>query len=128
MRSAFFRAYDGNACDFVPLDDKLQAAVARGVEYVSAGFVTPYPPGFPVLVPGQVVSEAIVDYLLALDVKEIHGFEPELGLRIFRPEIFEEVPGIESGERSRQLAPDAKAKKNAGAPRRAALRGAPGDN
>jgi arginine decarboxylase len=24
-----------------------------------------------------------VDYLLALDVKEIHGYEPELGLRIF---------------------------------------------
>jgi arginine decarboxylase len=83
IRRAFFQAYDSSACQFVPLDSSLKQAVADGAEFVSAGFVTPYPPGFPVLVPGQVVSESIVDYLLALDVKEIHGFDPELGLRVF---------------------------------------------
>ena len=53
---------------------------------VSASFVTPYPPGFPVLVPGQVVSEEILAYLKAVDVKEIHGYSPEHGLRVFKPE------------------------------------------
>ena len=32
-------------------------AMKSGRELVSASFVTPYPPGFPVLVPGQVISE-----------------------------------------------------------------------
>ncbi|MBL7876975.1 MAG: hypothetical protein JNL53_15005, partial [Cyclobacteriaceae bacterium] len=50
---------------------------------VSAAFVIPYPPGFPVLVPGQVMTEEILSFLEALDVKEIHGYRPELGLRIF---------------------------------------------
>ncbi len=54
---------------------------------VSAGFVTPYPPGFPVLVPGQIISQEILDYLRALDVKEIHGYNPEYGLRVFKDEV-----------------------------------------
>jgi len=45
--------------------------------------VIPYPPGFPVLVPGQVINQEIVNFLLAIDVKEIHGYRPELGLRVF---------------------------------------------
>ncbi len=83
MRTAFYLAYDEAACAFVPLDAALSAEVAAGRTVVSARFVTPYPPGFPVLVPGQVVTAEILDYLLALDVKEIHGYEPEYGLRIF---------------------------------------------
>ena len=30
---------------------------------VSAELITPYPPGIPAVVPGEVVNEAIVDYL-----------------------------------------------------------------
>jgi arginine decarboxylase len=83
IRRAFYQSYDVSACRFVKLDPSLRRAVATGTELVSASFVTPYPPGFPVLVPGQVLSVEIVDYLLALDVTEIHGFSPELGLRVF---------------------------------------------
>lgn len=85
MRSAFYLAYDDEACDFVALDAKLSQEVAAGREVVCARFVTPYPPGFPVLVPGQVLTSEILDYLLALDVKEIHGYEPDHGLRVFTP-------------------------------------------
>jgi arginine decarboxylase len=84
MRGAFFLAYDGEACDHVKLGPELVRQVAEGREVVSASFVTPYPPGFPVLVPGQVISREILSYLLALDVKEIHGYRPEFGLRVFR--------------------------------------------
>jgi arginine decarboxylase len=34
--------------------------------------------------PGQVVTAAILEFLLALDVKEIHGYDPMYGLRVFR--------------------------------------------
>ena len=56
---------------------------ARGETLVSTTFVVPYPPGFPVLVPGQVVSNEIVYFLAQLDVKEIHGYNPDLGLSVF---------------------------------------------
>ena len=55
-----------------------------GREIVSAIFVIPYPPGFPILVPGQVLSREILDFLRKLDVTEIHGLRPELGLRVFK--------------------------------------------
>ncbi|MER7536563.1 hypothetical protein ABTX77_17530 [Streptomyces sp. NPDC097704] len=50
---------------------------------LSAIFVTPYPPGFPVLVPGQEFSKDILDFMDALDAKEIHGFDPVRGYRVF---------------------------------------------
>ena len=60
---------------------------------VSASFVIPYPPGFPILVPGQVISRAILDFMKALDVNEIHGYEPELGLRVFTEESLRRLKG-----------------------------------
>ena len=100
MRQAFFLAYDAEACDHVRLDGALVDRVAAGEEIVSASFVTPYPPGFPILVPGQVMSREILAYLRALDVKEIHGYRPEFGLRIFRPEVMQEL----QRERAREVA------------------------
>ncbi|MEL6769366.1 MAG: hypothetical protein AAFP17_19475, partial [Pseudomonadota bacterium] len=46
-------------------------------------FIIPYPPGFPILVPGQVISAEILAFMRALDVNEIHGYRPDLGLRVF---------------------------------------------
>jgi len=83
LRRAFHLANQPSAVTYLPLDAQLDARLATGETLVSASFVTPYPPGFPVLVPGQVLSRDIVDYLEAVDVKEIHGYDPELGLRLF---------------------------------------------
>lgn len=85
LRKAFFLAYDEANVDWVRLSLDTLRAVENGRELVSATFVIPYPPGFPVLVPGQVISPEIVAYLLALDVKEIHGHHPNYGLRVFTP-------------------------------------------
>ena len=57
--------------------------LADGKTLVSTTFVVPYPPGFPVLVPGQVISKEILYFLAQLDVKEIHGYNPDLGLSVF---------------------------------------------
>jgi arginine decarboxylase len=86
LRRAFFMAYDEDHVECVPLSARTLASIREGRELVSAAFITPYPPGFPVLVPGQVISQEIVAYLLALDVKEIHGYNPAHGLRVFTRE------------------------------------------
>ena len=87
LRAAYFLGRNDRLCDFLRLDGPIQEAMTDGQVMVSAGFVTPYPPGFPVLVPGQIVSQAILDYLGALDVKEIHGYNPEFGLRVFAQSV-----------------------------------------
>lgn len=85
IRSAYFKGFDEDLCEHIRFDNgDILRELDAGRELVSAGFVTPYPPGFPVLVPGQIVSREIIAYLNALDVSEIHGYRPELGLRVFR--------------------------------------------
>ena len=83
IRTAFFLSYDENNCDYLELDGTLKQAMDAGQEIVSASFIIPYPPGFPILVPGQVVSQEILSFMRALDVSEIHGYRPDLGLRVF---------------------------------------------
>ena len=87
IRSAFFLAYDDENCDYLQLDGPIDAAMNSGHEIVSASFIIPYPPGFPILVPGQVISKEILAFMRALDVTEIHGYRPELGLRVFTQDI-----------------------------------------
>jgi arginine decarboxylase len=60
---------------------------------VSADQITPYPPGVPVLVPGQVISREVLDYLRSILLSqrhiEVHGltYRQELPhLRIARAE------------------------------------------
>ncbi len=85
LREAFFLAYEEEMCEYVPLSECL-GELKKNRELVSTSFVIPYPPGFPILVPGQVVSEEIIRFMIALDVKEIHGYRVELGLKVFTVE------------------------------------------
>jgi arginine decarboxylase len=89
MRTAFFLSYDNAAVEHLRMDGSVDAAMKTGREVVSSAFVTPYPPGFPILVPGQVITDDILAYMKAVDVKEIHGYDPEDGLRVFRPEVLD---------------------------------------
>lgn len=86
LRAAYFLAYNEENCEYIPIRSCMEA-IQNGRELVASSFVIPYPPGFPVLVPGQVVSEEIIRFMLALDVKEIHGYRADLGLRIFRESV-----------------------------------------
>ena len=92
IRRAFFLAYDEENCEYMTIDEAtIGKAMKSGRELVSASFVTPYPPGFPVLVPGQVISEQILAFIRALDVKEIHGYEPDIGLQLFTEEALQKL-------------------------------------
>lgn len=91
MRGAFFAAYDQTKCEYMRMDGTIEAALRGGRRVVSAGFVTPYPPGFPVLVPGQEISMEILLFLRALDVTEIHGYKPRYGLKVFKESALAEL-------------------------------------
>jgi len=90
VRRAFYLSYDDTNCEYLTgeqIDEKLDA----GVDLVSATYVTPYPPGFPVLVPGQVFSREILQFMRDLDTPEIHGYEPNFGYRVYTEKAIEMV-------------------------------------
>jgi arginine decarboxylase len=95
IREAFTLAYNEENYEYIPLEECLPA-IEGGKTLVASCFIIPYPPGFPVLVPGQVVSKEIIHFLTVLDVSEIHGYTPELGLRIFRDTVLNRQKTITS--------------------------------
>jgi len=85
VRSAFFGAYRDSQCEHIRLfSSEIDKRLKDGPELVSANFVIPYPPGFPIMVPGQVIGAETIDFMRKLDVKEIHGFEASLGLKLLK--------------------------------------------
>lgn len=84
VRRAYYAGeQDANVC-FISLSLETLAQAQAGKQWVSASFVTPYPPGFPVLVPGQIITADILTFFQHIKVKEIHGFDFERGFRVFR--------------------------------------------
>jgi arginine decarboxylase len=87
IRSGFYSAYDADGCEYIRLADaEIDRRLKSGPELVSANFVIPYPPGFPIMVPGQVITQETIDFMRKLDVKEIHGYDASEGLKLVRPE------------------------------------------
>ena len=83
IRRAFYDAYNESGCEYVLLNSpEIDERLKSGPVLVSANFVIPYPPGFPIMVPGQVITEEIIEFMRKLDVKEIHGFNKYLGLKL----------------------------------------------
>ncbi len=82
IREAYFLAYEEEKCEYIKRSE-CKAAMESGREIVSASFVIPYPPGFPILVPGQILSKDILEFFIKLDVTEIHGYRADLGIKIF---------------------------------------------
>jgi arginine decarboxylase len=83
IRSAYFQGGDEANVDYVPLSTDTVQQVEAGRIWVSASFVTPYPPGFPVIVPGQIITSEILCFFQHIKVKEIHGFSFERGFKVF---------------------------------------------
>jgi arginine decarboxylase len=93
MRPAFFMAYDEANCEYVKLASKdIDDRLKNGPELVSANFVIPYPPGFPIMVPGQVITAETITYMRKLDVKEIHGYQAAKGIKMLKPAALKARP------------------------------------
>jgi arginine decarboxylase len=87
IRDAFFMAYRDELCEHVKLSSpEIDRRLDKGPDLVSANFVIPYPPGFPIMVPGQVISREIITFMRKLDVKEIHGYHAAAGLKLLKPD------------------------------------------
>jgi arginine decarboxylase len=99
MREAYYLAFDDDNCEYLPLrDPRVDERLKNGPELVSAKFVIPYPPGFPIMVPGQVISQEIITFMRKLDVKEIHGFNSQRGLQLLRADV---LAGHAEGDKRR---------------------------
>lgn len=95
MRSAYYLTYQDPATHFLS-SAQIRTKLLAGDRVVSAVFVTPYPPGFPVLVPGQEITLGILDYMGRLDTREIHGYHQDLGYQVFTCEALEQVAAQQS--------------------------------
>jgi arginine decarboxylase len=85
IRSGFYAAYNPAGCEYIRLSDpKIDQRLKDGPDLVAATFVIPYPPGFPIMVPGQVITQETIDFMRKLDVKEIHGYVAAEGLKLVR--------------------------------------------
>lgn len=90
LRFAYFAGNETKNVKYVELSEKTFSEATRGTIYVSASFVTPYPPGFPVLVPGQLIDIDILDFFKQTTIKEIHGFQADKGFKVFTQEFLNE--------------------------------------
>jgi len=90
VRRAFYLSYDDTNCEYLS-GEQIEERLDAGVDVVSATYVTPYPPGFPVLVPGQLFSRGILQFMRDLDTPEIHGYVPHFGYRVYTEKAIEVV-------------------------------------
>ena len=105
MREGFFAAYESKNCEHIKLFSKeIDDRLRNGPDLVSANFVIPYPPGFPIMVPGQVISRGILNFMRELDVKEIHGYHAELGIKLIK------MDNVKAKPKARKSVAKAKAK------------------
>jgi arginine decarboxylase len=100
MRTAFFGAYREEQCEHLKLaSPEIDKRISEGPPLVSANFVIPYPPGFPIMVPGQVINAETIEFMRKLDVKEIHGYEAALGLKLLKPSFLSSIRNAPSDEK-----------------------------
>jgi len=101
IRGGFYAAYDAEGCEFIRLaDPEIDRRLKEGPDLVSASFVIPYPPGFPIMVPGQVITHETIDFMRKLDVKEIHGYDAAEGLKLVRAEALAKHAGTTTAKRA----------------------------
>lgn len=85
IRSAFFQSWDNRNVEYVGLNsEECERRLREGQPMVSAKLVIPYPPGFPILVPGQVICADTISFMRKLDVQEVHGYDASRGLQVLR--------------------------------------------
>src|SRR5215469_12322017 len=98
IRGGFYAAYNAAGCEHIRLrDQEIDRRPRDGPPLVSASFVIPYPPGFPIMVPGQVLTQETIDFMRELDVKEIHGYNAAEGLKLIRPDALTKLAGGRMG-------------------------------
>lgn len=85
IRTAFYKSWDESNTEYVGLNSpECDQRLKDGPPMVSAKLVIPYPPGFPILVPGQIINHEVISFMRKLDVKEVHGYDSSRGLQVLK--------------------------------------------
>ena len=105
VRRAFYLSYNDSYCEYLK-PEEVEQRVENGEQVVSTTYVTPYPPGYPVLVPGQVFSPEILSFMRSLDTPEIHGYRADLGYRVYVDKALE-IAATARQAPPREAAPEA---------------------
>merc|ERR1719158_2536524 len=91
VRDAYFLGNDSKNIEYMLWQEIREASTSTETQtarvVVGATFIIPYPPGFPVVIPGQVITTQIIEFMFALDVCEIHGYSPGVGVRVFKESV-----------------------------------------
>lgn len=88
LRKAYYMGSDDSLVEYVDLPN-LFARLRVGEEIVCASIIIPVPPGYPILLPGQIITESILQYLSSIEPSSILGGSLEKGLKIFTKEALQ---------------------------------------
>ncbi|QUH25113.1 aminotransferase class I/II-fold pyridoxal phosphate-dependent enzyme [Serpentinicella alkaliphila] len=66
---------------------KRRIEVKRSIGHISGEFITPYPPGIPLIIPGEVITEEVVQYLF-------HGLKTGINIVGLKDKMFEYIEVI----------------------------------
>ena len=81
-------AYDHEGCEHVKLmSPEIDKRLESGPPLVSAHFVIPYPPGFPIMVPGQVIKADTIEFMRKLGREGDPRLRRHLGLKLISPAV-----------------------------------------
>jgi len=100
IREAFYLDYDNKNREYRKIPDRGSKDLSKLVGAVCTNFIIPYPPGFPILVPGQVISAEVIEFMQRLDIEEIHGYDADLGLPVFTDVALNKISSQQAGNNS----------------------------
>ena len=103
IRQSYFEGYDPENVYYCELNE-LKGLLDNKEPAVAATYIIPVPPGFPLLVPGQLLDKPAVDFLTSLNPSEVIGLDPDLGIRFFKQEYLNDSkPGETKEQRSKAV-------------------------
>ena len=86
IRSGFYSAYDARVANISGCRPRNRPAPKERPGPRLGELRHPVSAGFPIMVPGQVITQETIDFMRKLDVKEIHGYDANEGLKLVRPD------------------------------------------
>jgi arginine decarboxylase len=54
------------------------------------------------MVPGQVINAETIEFMRKLDVKEIHGYNASLGLKLLKPSFVESLQKVSTNGKAKK--------------------------
>lgn len=84
LRRAYYDAQKTDATEMLSIPKVLEF-LNQGKELISAAIIIPVPPGVPALLPGQVITTEIINYLAKIDPNSIlSGYPFHKGIKVFK--------------------------------------------